>query len=221
MEAVIETVVALYREVHAALRDEVGRMDDHALHWIPCPGANCVAVLVVHLLGSEAEVLHVARGEASSRDRDAKLVDRRLGARELLGLIDEADAMLVAKAAEMTPSDLQSLRPRPNRQPRTGLHWLIQNYGHAHEHLAHAQVTRQLYEHTVAAAPPDSASVQAVVAAAEHLFRDLRSASRTDDLDRLQQHLFVIGAEIGETLDALDLERLHGPDLSGAGNEPD
>ena len=46
---------------------------------------------------------------------------------------------------EFTADDLAAERMRGERQPQTGLHWLLTNYGHAREHLAHIQLTKQLY----------------------------------------------------------------------------
>ena len=37
-------------------------------------------------------------------------------------------------------------RPRGDRPPRAGLVWLFENYGHAREHLAQMELTKQLYE---------------------------------------------------------------------------
>jgi hypothetical protein len=48
-------------------------------------------------------------------------------------------------APRITAEDLAAERPRADRPPETGLHWLLTNYGHAREHLAHIQLTKQLY----------------------------------------------------------------------------
>jgi hypothetical protein len=45
----------------------------------------------------------------------------------------------------MTADDLAAIRPRGDRPPQTGLYWLLSNYGHAREHLAHIQLTKQIY----------------------------------------------------------------------------
>jgi len=211
MDPIVDTLLELYRRVHDDLRNELNSIDEGALHWTPGQDTNSVAVLVVHLLGSEAEVLAIVHGEDSERVRDDEFVNRRLGLRDLLARLDEGDALLAAKATAITPSDLRSVRPRPNRQPQTGMRWLLQNYGHAREHLAHIQLTRQLHERYGQATGPETATVDTVVRALEEQFRLYRSDGRAEELDRLQQHLFTIGAEIGETLDALDLERLRTP----------
>ncbi len=46
----------------------------------------------------------------------------------------------------VTGADLTELRPRGDRRPRPGLEWLISNYGHAREHLAQVELTKQLYD---------------------------------------------------------------------------
>ena len=146
LEPMVDTLVELYRQVHGELRAEIERLDDDALHWQPGPDTNSIAVLAVHLLGSEGEVLTIVRGQASERQREEEFVDGRLSRDELLARIADADRVLVDCSATITATDLESPRPRPNRRPHTGRYWLTRNYGHAREHLAHVQLTRQLYE---------------------------------------------------------------------------
>ena len=66
-------------------------------------------------------------------------------AEDLLREIDQADAYIEAMAPRITAEDLAADRPRGDRPPETGLHWLLTNYGHAREHLGHIQLTKQLY----------------------------------------------------------------------------
>jgi hypothetical protein len=82
----------------------------------------------------------------SVRDRDAEFVVRPTTAADLLARLDEADALLEGHAAAITADDLASMRERPDRGTRSGRYWLFSNYGHAREHLAHMQLTKQLYE---------------------------------------------------------------------------
>jgi hypothetical protein len=80
------------------------------------------------------------------RDRDAEFLARAATADELLRRLDEADAYLDGMAAGITADDLAAMRPRGDRPPQSGLHWLLSNYGHAREHLAHIQLTKQLHQ---------------------------------------------------------------------------
>lgn len=145
MNLVIETIADAYREVHRQLRELVTAVDPSALHWVPATQANPVAVLVVHTLGSEAEVWRLAGGIASTRDREAEFVPQNMVKQDLLDRLQVADHLLDELAPRVTEEDLVTLRERPGRSPHTALHWLITNYGHAREHLAHVELTLQMY----------------------------------------------------------------------------
>jgi hypothetical protein len=45
----------------------------------------------------------------------------------------------------LTAAGLTEMRPRGDRPPKPGLEWLLSNYGHAREHLAQIQLTKQLF----------------------------------------------------------------------------
>lgn len=145
----VATLAALYREVHDQLRREVSGLDHAALTWIPGPDTNSVSTLVVHLLGSEEEVLRITRGLPSDRDRPAEFSARIDEPRELTARIDAADRLLDELGSKITEEDLATPRVRPsavrNRTPRPGLFWLLNNYGHAREHLAQLQLTKQMF----------------------------------------------------------------------------
>ncbi len=145
MDAVVETVRELFRAAHADLRSEVRGLDAAALNWTPGEGTNSIAALVVHTLGSEAEVLRTVRAVAGERDRDAEFRVSAETASDLVQALDDGDALLDEMTEGMTATDLAAVRPRGDREPQTGLYWLLSNYGHAREHLAHVQLSKQLY----------------------------------------------------------------------------
>jgi hypothetical protein len=145
MEPVVAKIAEQFRVVHGLLRDEVRDLSVEELNWKPAPETNSIAVLVVHTLGSEAEVLRVAANGPGERDRPAEVPVSASDAADLVKEIDEADSYLEAMAPRITAEDLAAVRPRGERGPETGLHWLLNNYGHAREHLAHIQLTKQLY----------------------------------------------------------------------------
>ena len=138
------TIGTLYRAVHEQMREHVRGMDRGTLNWKPLPLANSVAVLIVHTLGSEREVIHAVRSVAAERDRDAEFKSEAEAA-DLLVLLDEADRGLELLDS-VTAADLTELHPRGDRPPRPGLDWLLSNYGHAREHLAQIELTKQLYD---------------------------------------------------------------------------
>jgi hypothetical protein len=143
VEPIVAKITEQFKAVHEDLRKEVRGMDTESLNWKPAPETNSIAVLVVHTLGSEAEVYRIVANVPNERDREAEFKVAETEA-DLLAKLDEADALIDELAAKITAADLEDARPRRNNPPETGLHWLLTNYGHAREHLAHIQLTRQL-----------------------------------------------------------------------------
>lgn len=146
MEPAVAPIVDLFRDVHHKLRDVVRDRDDRALNWSPGPDLNSIAVLVIHTLGSELDTLLFIRDIESDRDREAEFRVHANDATILLEAIDRADAVLMEHAAAISADDLKAKRARPGREPRTGLHQLVNNYGHAREHLGHLDMTVQLLQ---------------------------------------------------------------------------
>ena len=143
-KTVADTIGALFHGVHKGMREQVRELDRDALNWKPHPEANSITVLVVHALGSEREMIHAVRGTAIERDRAAEF-EVEADAATLIALLDLADSDLDVHVAALTAHDLTALRPRGDRPPRPGLEWLLQNYGHAREHLGQIELTHQLY----------------------------------------------------------------------------
>ena len=138
-------VAAAYHEVHDKFREHVRGLDHGTLNWRPLPKANSIAVLVTHTLGSEREMIRALRQMPSDRDRESEF-KVELEAADLLGMLDQADRDLDEHTAVLSPADLTELRPRGERPPRRGIEWLVSNYGHAREHLAQLELTKQLYD---------------------------------------------------------------------------
>lgn len=135
------------RRVHEGVREAIRDLDEGALNWIPGEEANSIAILVVHLLGNEADVLRTVRGLPSDRDRDAEF-RARSRADDLLRLVDAADALLTELGAAITAQDLGTPRLRaadPTGLAQPGRLLLFNSYGHAREHLGQLLVTKQLY----------------------------------------------------------------------------
>jgi hypothetical protein len=141
---VADTVGRLFRELHQGIREQVDGADREALNWKPHPDANSVVVLVVHTLGSEREMIRAVRSLTTERDRTAEF-KAEAEANDLLALLDRADRELDEHVGALTAADLIEMRPRGDRPPKPGLEWLLSNYGHAREHLAQIQLTKQLY----------------------------------------------------------------------------
>jgi DinB superfamily len=147
-EGFTTTFVSLYRQIHDQLREEVSDLNREALGWLPGPQTNSISTIVVHLLGSETEVLQIVRGLPSERDRPSEFSAQVEKPEQLLSRIEATDRLLEELGTQISDEDLATTRIRPsavrNRTPKTGLFWLLNSYGHAREHLAHLQLTKQL-----------------------------------------------------------------------------
>ena len=148
-DAASSTVMVLFGQVHQQLRGELDGLDDDALNWVPMPGANSIATIITHLVGSEAETLRCVAGIRCERDRDAEFVGPRLTRADVLRLLEEADKLIVELEPSIDTSRLIAEFPLPTCPPeeiRTGLTWLIGTYGHSREHVGQIQITLQLHD---------------------------------------------------------------------------
>jgi hypothetical protein len=139
------TLAGLYRALHGQLREHIRGMDHGTLNWRPLPKANSIAVLVVHVLGAERDVMRTLRSAPSDRDREAEFRVES-DAADLLALLDQADRELDEYLGAVTADDLTEMKPRGDRPPKPGIEWVLSNYGHAREHLAQLELTKQLYD---------------------------------------------------------------------------
>ncbi len=148
METTATLVLDGYRQVHRRIRAELEALDPALLHVTPGPDTTSIAALVRHTLGSEGDVLCAVAGLSlpAPRDRAAEFgatvadTDRA----SLYTALDAADRLLDEAGPRLTPERLRATVERSPRPPRTGLGWLIENYCHAREHLAHLELTHQI-----------------------------------------------------------------------------
>lgn len=148
MDETVGTIIDGYREVYDTFRKELETLDPALLHTRPAAEANSIAVLIHHTLGSAAQVLRLVAGVPAPRDREAefRITAADLDAAGLRAEIDAAGALLDELGPRIGPERLVAIIERDGRTPRTGLTWLVTNYGHAREHLAHLQLTRQVLD---------------------------------------------------------------------------
>jgi len=138
----------LFEQLHTQIREEIEDLDDDGLNWVPGPDANSIATIVTHLVGSEAETLRCVAGAPCVRDREGEFVRKRRGVVDVLHELDTADDLIEELRPWIRPGRLRAYLPLPTlpaEERRSGLTWLVANYGHGREHIGHIQLTRQLY----------------------------------------------------------------------------
>jgi len=144
-DPVAEALVKLFRELHERVRGQVRDLDPGTLNWRPLPKANSIAVLVTHMMGSEIDLIRNVRSVPNTRDREAEFRAESDAAR-LLELIDTAEREVEHQLGALTAEQLAAVVDRGERGTRPGIEWVLFSYGHSREHLAHNELTKQLYD---------------------------------------------------------------------------
>ena len=142
----VQDIITLHQDVHQQLREAIAGLDSAALNSTPGPDTSSIAIIIVHSLGAEAEMLRNLLGIPTHRVRDDEFVRHDYQPAELEELIAQAEADWREHGAGLGATELRTAIPRPNKpEPQTGLFWLVRNYGHMREHLAQIWLTKQVY----------------------------------------------------------------------------
>jgi uncharacterized damage-inducible protein DinB len=112
---------------------------------------NAVAVLVVHAVNSTRWWLSVARGlPLPERDRPSEFLTTVADADELLALFDPVAADCRALLDTDAVFDPGAIREDPRDGDQVTAAWaLLHAVEHLREHVAHAELTRQVFERPV------------------------------------------------------------------------
>ncbi len=145
---VSSTVLTLFKQVHDQIRGEIEGLDGPGLNWKPGPGTNSVGTVITHVVGSEAETLRIVAGIVDHRDRDGEFLHPLHTLSQVSEALDQADTLITEVGRQINSRRLRarlSLPTLPPNERRSGLTWLVGNYGHAREHVGQIQLTKQLY----------------------------------------------------------------------------
>jgi len=131
------------------LLDSLVALDATALNWRPLPTANSRFVLATHLLGNiEETVWGIVCGNSVVRNREAEFqaqaADPAMLQRHWQDLRQKIDEQLATYSA----ADLAAMRTHPRRGPMSANEILVVVARHAAEHLAHAELTSDLFNAT-------------------------------------------------------------------------
>ena len=139
-DATCEEVAALHRR----MREAVAGLDQRSLDWVPTDGANSIAVLVTHTVGSELDWLHVACGRAIDRDRDAEFKTHDRGAEDLAALVEGAERRAGELVRSAVAGGLEAARRSRAGREVTAAYCLQHAVAHTAEHVGQIELTRQL-----------------------------------------------------------------------------
>ena len=137
----------------AGMRPAMEGASADALNWRPAgEETNSIGILAVHAMTSSRTWLYVAVGAPEpERDRDAEFRTQVQDPAELLAAVDRLAGE--CRAALATEDDIDRGAARtPNRRPGSAPEpitagWtLLHALEHLREHVAHLQLTRQLWD---------------------------------------------------------------------------
>jgi hypothetical protein len=144
----IEAARELFDEAFGQIRDAIEGLSAEALAWRPpAEDTNPITVLATHGLHSTRWWLTIARGAPlPDRDRPSEFVAETGSAEELLSFADQMVSDCRARLDPAEPFDAAAERSVPDDEPVTSAWALLHALEHLREHVAQAQLTRQLWE---------------------------------------------------------------------------
>jgi len=135
----------------SSVHDEIDRvladLPQAALDWSPGPEMNSPTVLAAHIAGAERYLLgDVIAVDPSGREREAEFATAGKDGAELRALLATTLAYSERVLDELTLADLGEQRTSPRSGQSHSVAWtLLHALDHVAEHMAHLQMTRQLW----------------------------------------------------------------------------
>lgn len=131
--------------LHSQLAESIKGLGTDALDWTPAPGANGLAAIVAHAMGSERFLIgQTVGGIDAHRDRDAEFSLRGVDVNYLKQLIAQVDRLSAGVLAGLSEEDMAV--EHPHRLGPKATRWcFVHVIEHVAEHVGHANLTRQLW----------------------------------------------------------------------------
>ena len=145
------TIVAareLFDEAFGGMRDAIEGLSAEALAWRPpAEDSNPITVLAVHSMHSTRWWLTASRGlPLPDRDRPSEFVAETGGDAELLEFFDRMVSECRERLDPAEPFEPGAERSIPDDDPVSAAWALLHALEHLREHVAQAQLTRQLWD---------------------------------------------------------------------------
>jgi uncharacterized damage-inducible protein DinB len=152
-DALIAAARSMFDRSIAEMRAAIDGASPEVLNWRPAgEDTNSIAVLAVHSMHSTRSWLCVATGTPEPpRDRDAEFISSAEDAAALLSTVDTMTAdcrdLLSTEAPMEWSQPRTTVRQHTSApQPISAAWALLHALEHLREHVAHLQLTRQLWE---------------------------------------------------------------------------
>jgi uncharacterized damage-inducible protein DinB len=147
MEKFFEDFLQTLEAQHAEIENALEGLPQAGLDWPPRREMNSIAVLIVHLAGSERYWIgDVIAGDPSNRVREREFQPNSLVAEELKYKLSDSLAYIRNQLSAFSVVDLPAPRTVPHNGREVTVGWaLLHTLEHTALHLGHIQLTRQLW----------------------------------------------------------------------------
>ena len=137
----------LFEEALAEMREAIDGLPPEALSWRPpAEDSNTLTILATHAMHSSRWWCTIARGAPlPDRDRPSEFVAESGSVDEILVFMDAMAEDCRARLDPDEPFDPGAERTVPDDEPVTSAWALLHALEHLREHVAQAQLTRQLW----------------------------------------------------------------------------
>jgi uncharacterized damage-inducible protein DinB len=148
MEEPFDAYLSLFEALHQRVVKAIDTLPAEALDWIPAAGMNSLAVLVVHMAGSQRFwVGDVAMNEPSGRERSAEFQVQGVTSGALQQRLRASLDYTRAALGRLTLEDLSDKRTAAMHDGEISVSWaLLHALEHTALHVGHIQITRQLWD---------------------------------------------------------------------------
>ena len=145
----IQECLRVLEEIKDEIRGIIINLDQESLNWTPLSSeeTNSIFSLVVHLCGSERQMIHHTIGQIKiERDREAEFRAKGESVNELERLLKETSETSREILGSLTAGQLEELRDTGLWGEITVRRAILRQIHHQALHLGQIQITRQLYE---------------------------------------------------------------------------
>jgi uncharacterized damage-inducible protein DinB len=149
MTSEIKECLRVLEEIKDEIRGTIKDLDEESLNWRPLSSevTNSIFSLVVHLCGSEKQMIHHTIGRLKiKREREAEFRAKGESVNELETLMKDTSETSREILESLTSKQLEELRDTGLWGEVTVRRAILRQIHHQALHLGQIQITRQLYE---------------------------------------------------------------------------
>lgn len=134
--------------LHSSLTACIEGVSEEDLNWVPDPGMNSLAVLVIHTARAERYWIGDVIGQVpSGRIRAEEFETLEATLEQLRSELNNALAHSHEVLSGLALTDLADERPSPTHERMVSVAWALAHaLQHTALHVGHAEITRQLWD---------------------------------------------------------------------------